>query len=64
MKERVKSESLAFLNHENSSKDLTMDVHFEDLCLSDYLSQNQNTALAKVIFAIKSTLLDIQTWKP
>ena len=64
MKERVKSAALAFLINENSSKEKTKDVHFHDLCLSEYLSQNQNTTLAKVTFAIRSKSLDIKTWQP
>ena len=63
MKKRVKSEELVFLVNEKSNRENTKYIHFNELCLNDYLKENKNTNLAKVIFAVRSKSFDIKKWQ-
>ena len=42
----------------------TKDISFKELKTSEYLLDNRNTTLSKVIFSLRSQTLDIKTWQP
>ena len=54
--------ALEYLIEENSTKSKTRHITFETLAMRDYLVQNRNTALSKVIFSVRSGTFDIKTW--
>ena len=56
--------ALKHLQLENSTKEKTKDIIFNEIKISDYLFYNQKTSTSKVIFSIRSRTLDIKTWKP
>ena len=47
---------------ENSEKTKTKDITYEDVELSDYLKENENTTLSNIIFSVRSGTLDIKQW--
>ena len=44
------------------SKSKTKPIIFNELKTSDYLVRNQNTALSKIIFSVRSGTLDLKIW--
>ena len=58
----IKDLALEYLIEENSTKSKTRHIIFETLEMRDYLVQNRNTALSKVIFSVRSGTFDIKTW--
>ena len=47
---------------ENSEKTKTKDITYEDVELSCYLKENENTTLSNIIFSVRSGTLDIKQW--
>ena len=41
-----------------------MDIKFEELKISDYLLDNKDKSLSKIILSIRSQTLDIKEWQP
>ena len=64
IKERVKTASLTYLCNENSQKEKTRDILFEELKISNYLEDNRNTVVLKIIFSCRSKTLDIKENMP
>ena len=64
IKERVKTASLIYLCNENSQKEKTRDIMFEELKISDYLEDNRNTVVSKIIFSCRSKTLDMKENMP
>ena len=64
IKAKIKAAALITLTEENSSKEKTKDIVFEQLKMSDYLAVNENTSLSRIIFSIRSKTLDIKEWQP
>ena len=52
------------LVNENSKLENTKHIVFKDLKLRKYLDENQNTALSKIIFSVRSKTLDLKTLQP
>ena len=48
--------------NENSSKEKTRDICFENLEMAKYLIENRSTSLSKIIFGARSGTLDIKEW--
>ena len=64
IKNVVKESAFQNLVPENSLLEKTRDICFKELKTSDYLLDNRNTTLSKVIFSLRSKTLDIKTWQP
>ena len=60
----VKHAALEELNHENSTKEKTKDIKFNELKMSQYIQENERTKTTKVIFSVRSKTLDIKEWLP
>ena len=45
------------------SKSNTSDIKFDDFMLGQYLFENRNTNLSKVIFSVRSKTFDIKVWQ-
>ena len=61
---KVKEAALKYLNTENSKMEKTKDIQFNELKLNEYLYQNRETSLTKIIFSTRSGTLDIKAWNP
>ena len=61
---QTKQAALKHLILENSTKEKTKDIIFNEIKMSEYLYYNQKTSTSKVIFSIRSKTLDIKTWNP
>ena len=61
---RDKEYVFAKLVTENSKLENTKHIVFEDLKLSNYLQDNRNTTLSRIIFSVRSKTLDLKTWQP
>ena len=46
----------------NNTKEKTKDIKFASLEMSEYLKENKKTHLSKIIFSLKSGILDIKKW--
>ena len=59
-----KAKEVAFENliEENEQKSKTKHILFETLSISEYLADNRNTSLSKIIFSVRSGTLDIKSW--
>ena len=57
---------LAFkqLVYENNRKEKNKSIYFSELRISEYLENNNNTALSKLIFSVRSKTLSIKEWSP
>ena len=64
LKHKVKIAAFNHLLLENSTKEKTREVKFEDLKMSQYLEKNIKTTLSKLIFSIRSKTLDIKEYQP
>ena len=48
----------------NLSLENNKDIIFTELRMIDYLIDNRNTTLSKIIFSLRSKTFDIKTWQP
>ena len=64
VKNATKKSALQYLTYENSLLKNTKEISFEELKPSDYLQDNRNTSLSKIIFSLRSKTLDIKDWQP
>ena len=48
---------------ENSKLENTKEITFSELRSSEYLLNNRNTRLSKIIFSLRSRTFDIKTWQ-
>ena len=64
MKEKVNIAALDYLLSENESKEKTKQISYTSLKRRQYLLENKNCSLSKIIFSIRSQTLDIKEWKP
>ena len=64
VKLKVKFAAFSHLVKENSTKDKTKHIRFEDLTISEYLKQNKISSLSNFIFSIRSKTLDIKELQP
>ena len=62
--EKVREAAFLYLTQENSSKEKTKNITFENLNMSKYLWENENRGLSQTIFSIRSQTLDIKEWQP
>ena len=60
VKKKIKELVLKNLVNENNTKEKTRNIKFEKFEMSDYLKENRNTKLSKLIFEIRSGTLDIR----
>ena len=60
VKEKVKVAAFAELRKDNSTKEKTKEIQFEELKLSSYLADNERTSLSQIVFSIRSKTLDIK----
>ena len=60
----IKQAALKYLTEENSRMEKTKEIKFEELKMSDYLFENKQMSLTKIIFNIRSGTLDIKSWNP
>ena len=49
---KVRYAAFKYLPSENSSKDKTKAIHFEELKISVYLERNERTVLSQIIFIV------------
>ena len=61
---KLKKFVLVKLVNENNKLENAKHISFEELKLSNYLNDNRNIALSKIIFSIRSKTLDIKTLQP
>ena len=59
---KIKQTIFSDLVEENQTKEKTKDILFEKLEISQYLKSNVNTALARIIFSIRSWTLYLKSW--
>ena len=52
------------LVEENSKLEQTKDIFFNELKLRNYLDDNRNHSLSKIIFSVRSRTMDIKLWQP
>ena len=64
VKEKVKYAALTELVEENSTKEKTKTIQFNELKMSDYLEVNLRTSLSQLIFSIRSKTLDVKEYQP
>ena len=62
--EKVREAAFLYLTQENSSKEKTKNITFENLNMSKYLWENENRGLSQMIFSIRSQTLYIKEWQP
>ena len=60
--EEVESLALKSLIEENSQKSKTKHIQFDQLSMSKYLENNENTLLSQIIFSVRSGTMDIKSW--
>ena len=60
--EEVESLALKSLTEENSQKSKTKHIQFDQLSMSKYLENNENTLLSQIIFSVRSGTMDIKSW--
>jgi hypothetical protein len=61
---KVKEKAFKELIYENSKLEHTKDIIFKELRLSNYLEDNRNNSLSKIIFSVRSRTLDIKSLQP
>ena len=61
---RTKVVALKNLILENKTKSKTKHIIYEQLEMSDYLSENKNTKISKIIYSIRAGTLDLKYWNP
>ena len=64
VKEKTHIASLKYLSFENSKREKTKHIIFNELKMRTYISENKHTSLTRVIFSIRSRTLDIKEWNP
>ena len=57
---KVRQHVLTQLVEENSKLEHTKDIPFNELQLRNYLDDNRNHSLSKIIFSVRSRTLDIK----
>ena len=60
----IKKDVFQKLISANSLLENTKDIIFRELRMSDYLIDNRNTTLSKIIFNLRSQTFDVKTWQP
>jgi hypothetical protein len=60
----IKKSAFQYLLQENSELEKTKHIIFDELKLSNYLLDNRNTTLSKIIFSVRSQTFDIKAWQP
>ena len=60
----MKTKNKAFVKpvKENSQKEKTKHIKFDCLERSEHLKENKKTQLSKIIFSLRSGILDIKKW--
>ena len=61
---QVEKSALKELLNENETKANTKHLKYESLEMQNYLKDNKNTELSKLIFQLRSGMLTIKAWKP
>ena len=64
VKEKVNIAAFNYLVTENELKEKTKQISYTSLKMRNYLLENENCSLSKIIFSIRSQTLDIKEWKP
>ena len=64
VREKVRDLAFKQLVDENNTKEKTKSIYFSELKISEYLENNMNTALSKLIFSVRSKTLSIKEWSP
>ena len=64
VKQNVKQAAFQHLLSENSSKEKTKNIVFDQFEMRKYLFINRSQSLSKVIFAVRSGTLEIKEWTP
>ena len=62
VKEVVKEKAFEFLKEENGKKSKTKHITFEQFSTREYLVNNENKSLSKLIFSARSGTLDLKVW--
>ena len=66
VKNKIEVAAFNELSNENSTKEKTKSIQFEDMKISKYLELNMRTSLSRLIFSVRSKTIDIkeyQSWK-
>ena len=64
LKKTVMKSAFQYLTSENLLLKNTKDIIFDELKPSEYLLDNRNTSLSKIIFSLRSKTYDIKEWQP
>ena len=64
VKNVIKDCAFKHLSAENAKLENTKEITFSELRTSEYLLNNRNTRLSKIIFSLRSRTFDIKTWQP
>ena len=64
IKNAVKEVVFKHLTSENALLEHTKEIVFNELKTSEYLLDNRNTSLSKIIFSLRSKTFDIKKWQP
>ena len=59
---QFQKKAFQYLKEENETKSKTKHIIFEEFKLSEYLVQNKNTILSKIIFSARSGTIDLKAW--
>ena len=62
IKQKTHISAIYYLTVENMKREKIWDIIFRELKMSQYISENKRTSLARVIFSIRSKTLDIKEW--
>ena len=61
---KIKQAALEYLNDENSRMEKTKEIVFDELKMSDYLFENKESSITRIIFSMRSGTLDLKVWNP
>ena len=61
---KIKVAAFENLKEENSTKEKTKNIIFNEFKMSTYLFENKKTSTSQIIFSVRSKTLDIKTWNP
>ena len=64
VKNAIKESAVKNLTSKNSLLKNTKDIVFKVLKTSEYILDNRNSSLTKIIFSLRSKTFDIKNWQP
>ena len=62
--EKVREAAFSYLSQENSPKEKTKQITFDNLNMTKCLWENENRGSSQIIFNIRSETRDFKEWQP